>query len=200
MLADRAAEIEKRHGKLCLAVARPAENSARAIRALRDRIVRAKLAPAGIWTIETGEQFAGLHLNILLPAKASTGIARHAEYVELVRESSRAAAAYIAKRTGMPSTAQFDGRLLGGWGTVSSMIMRNESLQCAAPRAALVNWSLMDETQRAHALKGWCEVPGGYVKGEPARPELSREEYAEIARRNLGKIYATLAGCRDLSV
>lgn len=173
-----------------LAVARPGENTAHAISKLRERLVRKKLAPAGIWTIETGSQFAGLHLNILAPASHLQAISQNTAYAEIVRTSSRAAAAYISKRTGMPSIQQYDGRLLGEWGTIAQHIMADTNTAAAAPQAALAELALMTETERLEKAQGWFRVPGGYVKGTPMPIERTKEEYAEIAKRHLPRLYA----------
>lgn len=191
-IADAAQALEAKQGRLCLSVARPPENTAGAIRSLRDQIVRSKLAPAGIWTIETGELFMGLHLNILAPARFSDALRRAGHHVELVQSSARAAAAYISKRAGMPEEQQYRGRLYGKWGNISEVIMTSESLETAAPRAALSEWSLMSEQDKAYAQQGWHRCKGGYVKGEPAKPERTAEEYRAIAARHLPNLLAAV--------
>jgi hypothetical protein len=184
--------METKQGRLCLAVAKPMENTADAIRSLRDQIVRTKLAPSGIWTIETGELYMGLHLNIMAPARFSDALRRAGHHVELIQSSARAAAAYISKRSGMPEEVQYQGRLYGRWGNVSAMLMASDSTETAAPRAALSEWSLMSDQDKAFALQGFHRCDGGYVKGEPAKPQKSDEEYRDIAARHLPNILAAV--------
>lgn len=191
-IADRAEYLEHRHGRLALAVATPQENTASALRALRDKLLRAKLAPAGIWTIETGELYAHLHLNLLIPA-ASIIHARHmVDHVELVHQTTRAAAAYICKRKGMPTETQYRGRLQGEWGNVTKHLMSTKDLAAAAAQAAAINMALYPECRPESAWIYYSSLSKQTTRTPTPPPERTRDEYAAIMRKNLKGIYAIL--------
>lgn len=192
--ADRAQYLERRFGRLVFLRTTPDHNTESEIRKLRDSILREKLAPAGLWTIETGELFAKLHLNILAPEAAIRKGSVGFEYAEPVRSSARAAAAYICDRSGMPHPSQYAGRLQGEWGTVAQLVMGCNDLSMAPVQAALVEqsmWTKWTHKGVSHFTLGSVKVPAPW---EPPVREKTREEYAEIARRNLSNIYATIAG------
>lgn len=187
--ADRAEYLEHRHGKLALAVAKPLENTAAAIKALREKLLRAKLAPAGLWTIETGELFAGLHLNLVVPESAAFEFANRGAHIEAVRTTSRAAAAYICKRSGMPAPAQYDGRLIGEWGNVVQHIMSSEDLQAAPCQAAAMQLALGGHRSITDYYKTDAQIAEEAQQRHEATREKTRDEYAAIARRNLAAVY-----------
>jgi hypothetical protein len=199
-LAERAEYMELRQGKLALAVWKPDHNTAQAIKNIRDKLVRSKLAPSGIWTIETGELYAGLHLNTIFPARYIEDARHKAAHVEIVRSSARAAAAYIAKRSGMPSVKQYAGRLMGEWGTILQHITASQSQETATVKAAAVNMSMMSKEDLERYGKTYMKklielnypFKGGQQSNEQEqqqRQDRTNAEYAVIARRNLSKLY-----------
>jgi hypothetical protein len=155
--ADKAEHLEHNHGQLLLARIKPEFNNAHALRAARDKIARRALAPNGIWSVETGSLFAGLHLNILTPADTSRLERIKPDYSELVRCSARDAAAYIFKPQGMPPPSQYSGKLGGQWGTLSELIGKSKDLNTACARAALINLTLMPPAERA-------KLPGARIE------------------------------------
>lgn len=191
--ADRAKYLEARHGRLMFLRASPAANSELEMKKLRDRIMREKLAPAGLWSIETGELFAGLHLNLLAPEAAIRRGSVGFDYAEPVRSSVRAAAAYMVKRSGMPAPEQYSGRLIGEWGTVSQMIMATKDKQAVCVQAAAVELALYPNLRPESAWVYFSPQSKQTTRNPTPPPERTREEYAEIARRNLSNIYATIA-------
>lgn len=150
-VADRAERLETDHGRLAFMVLKPEQNTGQSIRQLRDRIVRAKIATTGIWTVETGGIFAGLHLNIIAPEQARDRVG--VSYSELIKTSTRAAASYICKREGMPDTGQYSGHLLGGWGSPVAHLMKAghgvEIVQAAAVQMALGDGRQVEQVQQA---------------------------------------------------
>ena len=193
LIADRAQYLEQRHGALALAVAKPEHNTAQAIKRLRDQLMRAKLAPAGIWTIETGERFAGLHLNMLVPQRDAAALMGRVEYIEDIRTSSRAAAAYICKRSGMPPPSQYDGRLHGEWGNVVQHIMASHDVSAAPAQAAAVNMALLTQEERDRLGYWNARSLAQQRANDGTTREKTRAEYAEIARRNLAAVYLACA-------
>jgi hypothetical protein len=193
--ADRAKDLEARHGKLIFARAKPEANNESAMRRLRDHVMRQKLAPAGLWSIESGELFAGLHLNILAPESVFKRGSPYIEYAEVVRSSARAVGAYMVKPSGMPPIEQYSGRLIGEWGTFTQMLMRSRDQSTITARAAMVErtlWQPWTHRGVTHFTKSLELVE---VDEPVQQQEKTREEYAEIARRNLSNIYATIARC-----
>jgi hypothetical protein len=190
--ADRAQFLAARYGRLALARISPTENTESEMKKLRDRIVRQKLAPAGLWTIETGEQFLRLHLNLLLPDQYTQLCKGAFDYVEPVRSTPRAVAAYITDRRGMPSIQQYSGRLLGEWGSIAQHIMKSTDPQHAPVQAKLIEVTLWHKwhhrgvthfTQTTEMVEQPDIVP---------RREKSMLEYGEIARKHLSKLHSII--------
>jgi hypothetical protein len=215
-----AEKLEQQHGQLTMTVLKPEQNTAKAVKALHASFMRRALAPAGLWTVEQGTLFGGLHLNILSP-KPLPARWRGQCYSELLTMTARDAAAYISKREGMPEPVQYSGRLYGSWGKVGEVLMRqggNAIVQAAAVELAMSGGVTMrqqmqggieyrtDEEER----EGWTEgdpVDGArvwwsnrdplkYTRKHP-RPQLSKEERAEVMRRNLPNIYAALGKVKE---
>ncbi len=194
--------IEQEHGGLHLTVARPLANSEAALRLMRDDIMRRELAPAGIWTVETGELFAGLHLNIISLKDLDRMPKQYQPHTERIRTTARNVAAYISKRTGMPSAEQYRGRLWGAWGikTVGQIIATMEQspiIQAGAVQMALEAPAVRLPYREAMRLIG--ERQKREAEQEAAKPKelKTTEYYREIARRNLAAIYEALARGRE---
>lgn len=210
-IADKAEALERDHGQLTLTVLRPALNTQDEIRRLRGSFLRRALAPAGIWTVETGSQFAGLHLNIISPLPAPAKWRNCETYSELIQTTARDAAAYISKRSGMPPREQYEGRLYGCFGQISNIIVSQRVapiVAAAAVEMALSGGSLHESPPPPDLSKdnptnnpdGWvCDeahydrarpyayYPNAPEKSNPPykRKERSLEEYRAIMRRHL---------------
>jgi hypothetical protein len=191
-LANRAEYLQNRFGQLALAVIKPHENTAAALRSIKEKVLRKELAPAGIWTIETGSLFCGLHLNLLTPATAARAIHEAGHHVELLRNSARSAAAYITKRGGMPPPEQYSGRLMGEWGKVAQVIMESRWPAVDTAKAALYEWSLMSPQQKADKSAIYRDHMDFAQNHQQVKIEKTKAEYAEIARRNLSNVYAAV--------
>lgn len=216
-IAQVAENIENSYGQLTLTTIKPEQNTEEAIRALRSSFMRRALAPAGIWTVETGSLFAGLHLNILSPKPLPAQWRKCETYSELVQTTARDAAAYIAKRAGMPPVDQFRGRLYGAWGKVGEILLSEgvaPVVQAAAVELTLNGGSMSEadslgaeylriadtvegwrESEDKHGRKVWfSKNDGRMVRRDPHfdKPEKSKEERAEIARRHLPNLYKSL--------
>jgi len=190
--ADRAEYLEHRHGKLALAIAKPASNDAASIKHLHGKLLRQKLAPSGLWTIETGELFAGLHLNLLIPAENMHQATGSVEHIEIVRTTARAAAAYISKRKGMPTERQYSGRLLGEWGSCIQHLMRSDNLQAAPCQAAALAMALEGKRSIADYYKTDKQIAEKIAGQHLEKQEKTRDEYAAIMRRNLSAVYLAI--------
>lgn len=181
-IGDIAEQIEQQHGQLTITVLKPQQNTAEAIKALHASFMRRCLAPAGIWTVEKGEQFGRLHLNILSPKPLPAKWRNVESYSELVNATARDAAAYIAKRAGMPDEQQYRGRLYGSWGQPGTILATQE-------RFPVVQAAALELVLAGSAEIGQMDISGRWGAARPVR-ERSREEYAEIANRHLQTIRA----------
>lgn len=215
-IAEVAERMEQQYGQLTMTVLKPEQNTAEAVMALRASFLRRKLAPAGIWTVETGTKFLGLHLNILSPKPLHTKIKRCESYSEILRESGRAAAAYIAKRSGMPAREQYSGELWGSFGQIGQILVNQNSapvVQAAAIEIQLSGGVAMDRKQNGgieyrteqEEARGWregekhngrqvwwCLDGSGEYTYKPPRQQHTKEERAAIMRRNLPNLYAAI--------
>lgn len=209
-----------------MTVLRPEKNTAEAVKALRNSFLRRALAPAGIWTVETGTLFAGLHLNVLSPAPLHARWRNCETYSELLRTTARDAAAYIAKRSGMPPLEQFDGRLYGAFGHIGEFLKSEQALPVV--RAAAFEHDLSegsssegssvervlegDAMYRADSEEGRGWKEGNPVGGrriwyctdgsndytwKPPRPILTAEERAAVMRKHLPNLYAIVGKRKD---
>lgn len=218
-IADHANTLERQHGQLTLTVLSPNHNTQAEISRLRASFIRRALAPAGIWTIETGEQFGGLHLNILSPAPAPAKWREAQHYSELVRTTARDAAAYIAKRAGMPPLDQYTGRLHGNFGQLFEYLTNNRAYPPVQAAALESTMSGASSKKPESKPKDKIDCPGNYPddwvqdesKFDPTRarasfmwsPEDSNppwvprkktlEARREIMRRNLPNLYAAIS-------
>lgn len=224
MIAGVAESIEANYGQLTLTTIKPAQNSEEAIKALRASFMRRALAPAGIWTVETGELFSGLHLNVLSPKPLPAQWRKCETYSELVQTTARDAAAYISKRSGMPPLDQYKGRMYGSWGRVGEILLSEQVapvVQAAAVELTLSGGTMSGEKQLgaeylrvADSVKGWSEgedrhgrkvwfnkADGHMVRRDPHfdKPERTKAEMAELARRHLPNVYAALGKCKELT-
>ncbi len=217
-IADKAEALEKQYGQLTFTRLTPEKNTQDEIRRLRASFLRRALAPAGIWTVETGEKFKGLHLNILSPAPAPAKWRNCTTYSELLQTTARDAAAYIAKRSGMPAIEQFAGNLYGAFGQIGAILASqraNPLLQAAAIESALagpakktpdshrnnlIEYRTWEEEKQGwtpqHMADGtpyWTSKahPEKYTR-KPPQPERSAEERREIMRRHLPNLYAII--------
>lgn len=174
-IAGVAEEIEKQYGQLTMTVIKPEQNTSAAIRAVHASFLRRALTPAGIWTIETGELFNGLHINILSPEIMAARWKGCKTYSEAVRTTARDAAAYISKRSGMPALEQYNGRLYGAFGKIGEMLVDQEHYPVV--QAAAVEL----------VLSGKRPEP---VPSEPAeRIDISLDTRRDVMRRHLPNLY-----------
>jgi len=218
-IADAADRLEQQHGQLSLTVLVPAKNTQDEIKRLRASFLRRAVAPSGIWTVETGEKFGGLHLNILSPKPAPARWRAASTYSELVRCTAREAAAYIAKRSGMPPIEQYIGNLYGTFGQLFTLL--SSGLMPPVVQAAAIEITLTGVIKMHKAPNpidhieyrtpeeekiGWDEmtlvngVPCWYSKKDktiwttkPPRQKHSVEVRREIMRQHLPNIYAAIS-------
>lgn len=181
-IANLAEKLASGHSGLTLTVLKPSTNDARATAALRASIVRSKIAPAGIWTIETGTRFKGLHINILSQPIDAGKIQKNVCYSELILSSVRDVAAYISKRAGAPSIEQYAGNTFGNWGTIGDKMRTNDKTPII--QAATLEYNINPKNDTQH-----LNLPHQLPTPTQQQAELSRAEFHEIARRHLSNLY-----------
>jgi hypothetical protein len=220
-IADKAESLEKQHGTLTMTVLKP-DNTQAAIKALHAKFMRRVLMAkdeelAGLWTIEKGEQFGRLHINVLATKPLTIPKKWDCEtYSETVRVLARDAAAYISKRKGMPEPQQYSGRLYGSFGKVSDILASEQVapvVQAAAIEVALgggdtgMQVNGVEYRTAAEEAEGWIE--GVPVKGRRVwfssrdsskwtwkPPYPSAADHREIAMRNLPKLREAIAALK----
>lgn len=217
-IANKAEALEQQYGQLSLTVLRPEWNTAEAVKALRSSFIRRALTPAGIWTIETGTQFAGLHVNIMSPKPLPARWKNCETYSELLRTTARDAAAYISKRSGMPQLEQYSGRLYGHFGQIGDLLTDQiiaPIVQAASIEIALDTGEITmpphnpdtgskyrtDEEEKISwqdpvLINGelvWYDKATGlrYTK-KPPQPVLTPEQRRAMLRANLPNLYAAI--------
>lgn len=170
-IAGIAEKIEQQHGQLTLTRYTPKENTAAAIKAVHASFMRRALAPTGIWTVEAGELFGKLHLNIISPApKAARWKCQ--SYSELLTGTAREAAAYISKRKGIPTPEQYAGRLYGSFGMIGVILATQETVPIV--QGAAIEVALSGGRVQVHH--------DGQGKA------VTREDFRDIARQHLGNL------------
>jgi hypothetical protein len=194
-LADAAWRLEQARGPLSWTCLTPDQPGNRAIREIRDIYRQRCEAGAGLWTIERGNVTGGLHCNIIAPIHRAPVISGARAWVQPIIGSVRNVAAYIGKRSQIPSLAEYDGHTRGRWGPLSAWL--------TAPDTPAV---VVADSIEQHLLHAWHATHGtiGAYAPDPTPGELASwasraeppppESYAEIARRHLPTLLSLRAG------
>ena len=184
-IANKAEAMERQFPRLFLSVIKPLDKTGAAITKLRAALLRRQFAPAGLWSVESGEKAGGLHLNIIAPAPVVKSIQGATTWAEVLTTTARAAAAYINKPGSFPDRAEYSGNLTGSWSRIPDLFAHRDmppTVQAASFEYALSGQSPEHFARKAEATRD----PSG------TRPQLTREEYRAIARANLPNLYAAL--------
>jgi len=211
LYADRAEYMERQYGQLALTTIVPDDPTTANIKALRASMIRRKIAPSGIWTVETGELAGHLHLNIISPTPSTVQFTRAQSYSELITTTGRAAAAYITKRKGIPSPEQFTGKTAGTFGLLYEYLASNK----VAPLVQAASLQKFIDPTFTPALARRTESPKqDWSKYDPSKPMFynpdepnfcnpplfrviqSAEEARETAARHLPHIFAIMNATR----
>lgn len=184
--ADKAERLERQFPRLFLSVIKPIDNTGAAITRIRAAILRKAFAPAGIWSVESGEKAGGLHLNIIAPAPAPQLLRDSTTWAAALTTTARAAAAYINKPGSFPDREEYAGHLGGSWSRIPDLFA--DPHMPATVQAASFEYALAGKTPEHYARQ--AEKARQQATGAPTP---TREEYQAIARRNLPALYAALA-------
>lgn len=162
---------------------------------------RLKPGYGGLWSVEAGTKMGGMHINLLFESQhelfahdlAETSPIRDAEYWAKTVPAAdiRNVAAYINKRTGMPYRMDYSGNLYGTWGTWRSARQVAQQ-QRIAPLLAAAGLEVelksigLGEPEKTQSACGALSDTG--------QTTLTREQYREIALRNLPILRQMLEG------
>lgn len=183
--ADKAETMHQNHGQLYFSVITPHHNTGEEIRRLRASLLRKHIATTGIWSIEKGEQFNHLHINIITPAPRAITLPGADIHTERITTTPRAVASYILKKSGQPSHQQYQGRTFGTWGQIGQFLTTKE----AAPIVQAAALNDLIATPHTRQPTHYFNTPS--TNREQA-PTLSKEQYQELARKHLAALYAVV--------
>lgn len=183
--SEKAEKLDQSFDQLYLSVIIPETKTAAALQRIRAAILRRAFAPAGIWSVETGEKLGGLHLNIIAPAPVRDGLADCRTWAEALTTGARAAAAYINKPSGYPERAEYSGHLNGSWSRVPDFFTGRGIAPVVAAASAEAALSKATPTEY---LRQALAAQAMHASTAPK----TREEAHEIARRHLPNLYAAV--------
>lgn len=189
-MADRAEALEGQFDTLFMSVLKPHDKTEAAIHKIRAALLRRAFAPAGIWSVETGEKMGGLHLNIIAPTPINRAMRDCETWSEALTTTARAAAAYINKPEGFPNKAEYSGHLAGSWSKIADLFTSRHmpaTIQAASAEAALSR----------HRPDHYLRAALASREREQPKRDQTRAEYQAIARANLPNLYAAIKACPD---
>lgn len=188
-IADKAQRLEHQFPKLFLSVIKPSDNTAKVIQHLRAALLRRAFAPAGLWSVESGEKLGGLHLNIIAPAPIVKAIQGCSTWSEAITTSARICAAYINKPGSFPDRAEYSGNITGSWSRIPDLF--TDPKMPATVQAASLEAALSGRTPDHYLAEANIST-----NTTPENRNKTRAQFAEIARANLQNLYAALAAGR----
>lgn len=180
-IADLADALFDKSAPLYFSVLRPSRSTEREIKRIRASFIRYSLTEKGLWSVETGEKFAGLHLNVISQGGRMPHIRDCETYSELISTSARAVAAYITKSTGIPAEDFYTGRIFGTFGRLNESFSHRVMPACV--QAASIEALLNPDADQANAI---IKTPPYCPGWEPVYK--SKAEYYEIAKAHLPEL------------
>lgn len=157
------------------------------------------VAHGGVWTVETGKETVGLHLNLLigsateLPAQTiaagwPAGGEIWAQSIE--RSTVRHVAAYISKREAYPEKDQYSGHIYGSWGQWRSPLQVLAG-QGTVPEMQAVALDYQLWQLGVSAPIGSMDVDS--VKSEQGNEERAQEQQRQATRKKSARFARVLA-------
>lgn len=163
----------------------PASNTGEALNKLKSSILREKLAPAGIWSIETGDELGKLHLNIISPRLRDSKIIPAGSYSEPINSRAAIVAAYITKRESIPQPQQYAGRCYGYFGQLLGAIKDQRTAPIV--QAAIIQQQIISALPDIAAA-----LPTPYLDRQAELEAAARDRHKGIARKHLATFYGAL--------
>lgn len=174
-VADAAEGLLAGYLQLQLIVLKPANTMPSGMQAAIRAAIRNNGLRAGIWTVERGPKAGTLHANILTHDAPLKPHRTADQQAERVRTNARITAAYIAKRSQAPGRDHYSGKTYGAWGKAADFLV--DARMPVIVTAAAIEREISGPTAPpAQAPKIYCPA---------TTPDLTREEYREIAARHL---------------
>jgi len=181
-IATKAEKLDILAEPLFFSVFKPHENTTKGIQALRASIIRRKLTVGGLWTVEKGEQFGQLHLNLISPELKHHKIKNCETWSQAITTSTRSAAAYISKQKGIPDDNTYSGQLYGTFGQIFDIAV-NKGMTPVVQGAAIEMMLNPDIKQKA--LNNQSQ-PRQAPKPTQTK---TKAEYQTIAQKHLKNLY-----------
>lgn len=154
-MADRAESLFDPAQPIKYAVITPDDKTAGAIDRAKKALRRLTGKDRGMWSVEVGEKKGGLHINAIYQGTTIQKVSGCRVHDAGIVKNLRATAAYIYKRSGIPSLEQYEGRTVGQWLTIKQVTESNHV--DAVIQASAIELKLRSEfpwlLQYAHTLR-----------------------------------------------
>lgn len=182
-VADIAEQVLSHYPVLYPARITPDINSPVEIERIKSAIKRQLGAYSGLWSVEVGEVFGLLHLNIITPKNILKPIKGTHYWQGQALENLRRYAAYMVKPSQIPDLSQYSGRQFGSWQSMSDLFKNERQLP--------VIQGAFHENITLHQFI----LPGPYLERqkEIAAMRKFNRSYSEIANDHLVKLRAFTA-------
>lgn len=182
-VADIAEQVLSHYPVLYPARITPDINSPVEIERIKSAIKRQLGAYSGLWSVEVGEVFGLLHLNIITPKNILKPIKGTHYWQGQALENLRRYAAYMVKPSQIPDLSQYSGRQFGSWQSMSDLFKNERQLP--------VIQGAFHENITLHQFI----LPGPYLERqkEIAAMRKFNRRYSEIANDHLVKLRAFTA-------
>lgn len=182
-VADIAEQVLSHYPVLYPARITPDINSPVEIERIKSAIKRQLGAYSGLWSVEVGEVFGLLHLNIITPKNILKPIKGTHYWQGQALENLRRYAAYMVKPSQIPDLSQYRGRQFGSWQSMTDLF-KNERQLPVIQGAYHENYTLAD-----------FKIPTPYLdrQKEIAEARKYSRKYSDIANDRLLKLRAYIA-------
>lgn len=182
-VADIAEQVLSHYPVLYPARITPDINSPVEIERIKSAIKRQLGAYSGLWSVEVGEVFGLLHLNIITPKNILKPIKGTHYWQGQALENLRRYAAYMVKPSQIPDLSQYSGRQFGTWQSMTDLFKSSQQLP-------LIQGAFHENITLHQFI-----LPGPYLERqkEIAAMRKFNRSYSEIANDHLVKLRAFTA-------
>lgn len=182
-VADVAEQALNHYGALFPARFTPDNNSQAEIERLKSAIKRQLGSYSGFWSVEVGEVFGLLHLNVITPRSDLKPIKGAQYWQGQALENLRRYAAYLAKQKQIPDLSQYSGRQFGTWQSMTDLFKSGQQLP-------LIQGAFHEKITLAE-----FKIPTPYLERQQqiAAERKHSRSYSEIANDHLIRLRAFTA-------